>query len=146
MRAGLKRQNLKCPHSALAQAATRIKEGLRSDTNKHQRDGGNSSALTHDIVQCTFAVSWPGGHLLLHCFHGKNLNPHVYRVAHIEGHMFHEEVIGNETVLSELNFDSHSLDRLSAYSPICKYPAFISNRNSGQRSRMCAEARSSGLG
>ena len=29
---------------------------------------------------------------------------------------------------------------ISAHSPICKYPAFISNRNSGQRSRMRTSA------
>ncbi len=68
----------------------RVKEGLRSDTNKHQGNSGNASVLPHNIVQRAFIVSYPRRHFLLHRFHGQNLNPHIYRVAHIKGHMFYE--------------------------------------------------------
>lgn len=81
--------------------------GFNPDEDK--RDSGNASALANDIVEFTLEIWDTGAHLDLKGFHGENFYSHINAFTNVEGEMLNEEVVSDEGILAELNFDSDAI-------------------------------------
>lgn len=73
------------------------------NTNEYEWHSGHSTPLSCNIVQRTLVVSRTGRHFRLHPFHGKDLNPDIDFIAHVERKVLHEQVVSNEAVLPKLD-------------------------------------------
>ena len=78
---------------------------LLRDTNQNQGDRWNSSALSYQIIKCSFVVSRSGRHFGLDRFHGQDFDAAIDAVTDEKGEMLYEEIADDEGILSQLDLD-----------------------------------------
>lgn len=82
---------------------------LRFNANKHEWDRRYSSALAHNIIKLALIVGDSRAHLALERFHRENLDSHVDTITHEEREVLDKEIISDECVLAELNFNCYAV-------------------------------------
>ena len=81
----------------------------RCNTDQNERHRWDASALTNQIVKLTLIVSDPGRHLLLQFFHRQNFDADIDDVADVKRQVLDKQIICNERILTELDFDGNAL-------------------------------------
>ena len=83
----------------------------RSGDNSEQDrwNGGNTPSLTYDVEQIPFVIGNARGHFSLQLLHWQNLDININDIRHEETQMLHEQMVGYESILAELNLDGNSI-------------------------------------
>lgn len=81
---------------------------LRLNAENHQRYRWHAATVSNDIVKLALVVGDAGRHQGLHRLHRQDFNSYVDLVSDVKREVFHEEVVGDKCVFSELNLDCDS--------------------------------------
>ena len=80
---------------------------LGSDADEYQWYGRDAPALADDVHQVALVVGDAGGHFAFQFFHGQDFDAHVDDFGDVEAEMLYEQVVGDEGIFAELDFDGY---------------------------------------